>query len=54
MDLVRQAKEKLRSPPTAPHHFTLTEEAVVRCGTNAKDEPPLRAERGSPGDHRGP
>lgn len=25
-----------------PHHFTLTDEAVTRCGTNAKMNPPLR------------
>ena len=28
---------------TAPHYFTLTEEAVRECGTNAKMNPPLRS-----------
>lgn len=27
-----------------PHHFTLTEEAAIRCGTLAKMNPPLREE----------
>ena len=27
-----------------PHHFTLTEEAVLECGTNARMNPPLRTE----------
>lgn len=26
-----------------PHHFTLTDEAVTQCGTNAKMNPPLRS-----------
>jgi dihydroorotase len=26
-----------------PHHFTLTEQAVLECGTNAKVNPPLRS-----------
>jgi dihydroorotase len=26
-----------------PHHFTLTDEAVLACGTNAKVNPPLRS-----------
>jgi dihydroorotase len=26
-----------------PHHFTLTDEAVIQCGTNAKVKPPLRS-----------
>jgi len=44
VNLVRRAKEK-GIPVTAevtPHHLTLTEEAVVRCGTGAKVNPPLR------------
>lgn len=28
-----------------PHHFTLTEEAVLRYGTNARMNPPLRTEK---------
>lgn len=46
VDLVRQAKKKgiTVTADCTPHHFTLTEEAVVRCGTNAKMNPPLRAE----------
>lgn len=30
---------------TAPHYFTLTEEAVISKGTNAKMNPPLRTQR---------
>lgn len=44
VELIRWAKA--RSIPvtaeTAPHYFTLTEEAVNDCGTNAKMNPPLR------------
>jgi len=46
VELVRQAK-KLSGhiyAEAAPHHFTLTEEAVVRHGTLAKMNPPLREE----------
>lgn len=46
VELVRQAK--LQSPnihaEATPHHFTLTEEAVIRYGTLAKMNPPLREE----------
>ena len=46
VELVRQAKKK--SPhiyaEATPHHFTLTEEAVIRHGTLAKMNPPLREE----------
>ena len=28
-----------------PHHFSLTEDAILRCGTLAKVNPPLRTER---------
>lgn len=28
----------------APHHFSLTQEAVLECGTNARMNPPLRTE----------
>jgi dihydroorotase len=44
MKLIRQAKSE-GLPVTCevtPHHFTLTEEAVINCGTNAKMNPPLR------------
>lgn len=46
VELVRQAKR--RNPhihaEAAPHHFTLTEEAVIGYGTLAKMNPPLREE----------
>jgi len=46
VELVRQAKKK--SPhiyaEATPHHFTLTEEALIRYGTLAKMNPPLREE----------
>ena len=45
VDLIREAKE--RGVPvtaeTAPHYFTLTDEAVVERGSNAKMNPPLRS-----------
>ncbi|MCI0444015.1 dihydroorotase [bacterium] len=44
MKFIRQAK--LDGLPVTcevtPHHFTLTEEAVINAGTNAKMNPPLR------------
>lgn len=46
VDLVRQAKAKggdIHAEAT-PHHFTLTEEAVIQYGTLAKMNPPLREE----------
>lgn len=46
VELVRQAKKK--SPhifaEATPHHFTLTEDAVIAHGTLAKMNPPLREE----------
>lgn len=46
VELVRQAKKT--NPhvyaEAAPHHFTLTEEAVIEHGTLAKMNPPLREE----------
>ena len=46
VELVRQARRK--SPrihaEATPHHFTLTEEAVLEYGTLAKMNPPLRTE----------
>lgn len=46
VELVRQAKKKSRHiyAEAAPHHFTLTEEAVLTHGTLAKMNPPLREE----------
>ena len=46
VELVRQARKK--SPrihaEATPHHFSLTEDAVLRCGALAKVNPPLRTE----------
>lgn len=46
VELVRQAKKQSRHifAEAAPHHFTLTEEAVIKHGTLAKMNPPLREE----------
>ncbi len=46
VELVRQAKRQSRHiyAEATPHHFTLTEEAVIRHGTLAKMNPPLREE----------
>lgn len=45
--LVRRAKAQGGQihAEAAPHHFTLTEEAVIQHGTLAKMNPPLRTER---------
>lgn len=46
VELVRQAKKDgldIHAEAT-PHHFSLTEEAVIRCGSMAKMNPPLRTE----------
>ena len=46
VELVRKAKKKgnrIHAEAT-PHHFTLTEEAVIRHGSQAKMNPPLREE----------
>lgn len=46
VELVRRAKEKgvnVHAEAT-PHHFTLTEEAVLQYGTFAKMNPPLRTQ----------
>ncbi|MDO4514339.1 MAG: dihydroorotase [Lachnospiraceae bacterium] len=48
VELIRRAKfskggERIHAEAT-PHHFTLTEEAAIRCGTMAKMNPPLREE----------
>jgi dihydroorotase len=44
---IRAAKERgiPVTAETAPHYFTLTDEAVMACGANAKMNPPLRAEK---------
>lgn len=49
VELVRAAKKKAHElsnihAEATPHHFTLTEEAVIEFGTNAKMNPPLRTE----------
>ncbi len=46
VELVRQAKKKGSNihAEATPHHFTLTEEAVIKYGTLAKMNPPLREE----------
>lgn len=46
VELVRQAKKKSTHifAEATPHHFTLTEEAVIKHGTLAKMNPPLREE----------
>lgn len=46
VELVRQAKKKSHHiyAEAAPHHFTLTEDAVIKYGTLAKMNPPLREE----------
>jgi len=47
VELLRRAKEEgiPVTAETAPHYFTLTEEAVLDYNTNAKVNPPLRTER---------
>lgn len=46
IDLIRNAKARgvKVTAETAPHYFTLTEKAVLGYDTNAKMNPPLRAE----------
>ena len=46
VELVRQAKKRGSNihAEATPHHFTLTEEAVIQYGTLAKMNPPLREE----------
>lgn len=46
VELVRQAKKRSSHiyAEAAPHHFTLTEDAVIAHGTLAKMNPPLREE----------
>lgn len=46
VELIRQAKKKSSHifAEATPHHFTLTQEAVIKHGTLAKMNPPLREE----------
>jgi dihydroorotase len=49
VELVRRAKEKTKGnenihAEATPHHFSLTQEAVIEHGTLAKMNPPLREE----------
>ncbi len=46
VELVRQAKKQGKNvhAEATPHHFTLTEDAVIKYGTMAKMNPPLREE----------
>ena len=46
VDLVRQAKKRGNNihAEATPHHFALNEEAVIKYGTMAKMNPPLREE----------
>jgi dihydroorotase len=47
VDIIRAAKKRgvLVTAETAPHYFTLTDEAVEGYNTNAKMNPPLRSEK---------
>jgi len=46
LDAVKRAKEKGLNVTVevSPHHFTLTDQQVLKSGTNAKMNPPLRSE----------
>ena len=47
VDLVRQARKEnpLIAAEATPHHFSLTEDAVIKRGSLAKVNPPLRTEK---------
>jgi dihydroorotase len=47
VELVRNAKAKgiNVTAEACPHHFTLTDEAIIKHGTNAKMNPPLRTQQ---------
>lgn len=47
LDAIRRAKAKglKATVEVSPHHFTLTDEAVLEHGTNAKMNPPLRSQK---------
>ena len=40
----RQGENRRIHAEATPHHFSLTEDAVIECGANAKCNPPLRTE----------
>lgn len=46
VELIRKAKAKGKNihAEATPHHFTLTQDAIIEYGTNAKMNPPLREE----------
>ena len=46
VELVREARKRGADvhAEATPHHFTLTEDAAIKCGTLAKMNPPLREE----------
>ncbi len=46
VDAIRRAKDKglQATAEASPHHFLLTDEQVLKSGTNAKMNPPLRSE----------
>lgn len=46
LDAIKRAKEKglAATVEVSPHHFTLTDAQVLKSGTNAKMNPPLRSE----------
>jgi len=46
VDAIRAAKDRglAVTAETAPHYFSLTDETVRQCGSNAKMNPPLRSE----------
>lgn len=47
LDAIKRAKEKglNATVEVSPHHFTLTDAQVLKSGTNAKMNPPLRSEK---------
>ena len=47
LEAIRRAKEKglNATVEVSPHHFTLSDEQVLKSGTNAKMNPPLRSEK---------
>lgn len=47
VEIIREARKTHKNihAEATPHHFTLTEHAVLDYGTNAKMNPPLRTER---------
>lgn len=46
VELVREARKEFKNihAEATPHHFSLTEEAIIEYGTHAKMNPPLRLE----------